>query len=63
MILYLCDPKKNTECPKVMCQKECTMATNKNCAKVLIDPDDKKEFVIYADTTNGILERLGMLEK
>ena len=31
--LYLCDPEKNTECPKTHCQVECFETTDKRFAK------------------------------
>lgn len=30
--LYLCNPRKNTECKKTACQSDCFMTTKKECS-------------------------------
>lgn len=39
--IYWCDPKKNKDCRKTACQKECFMTTKKEYAKT--EPKEREE--------------------
>lgn len=46
MKIYLCDYKKNIECPMTLCQKQCFNTTHKEYAKL----DENLEPILMGDT-------------
>lgn len=46
---WLCDPKKNKNCPKDLCQKDCTLTTEIQFAKVLYDIETGDRLVVKCD--------------
>lgn len=47
MDLYLCDPDKNKDCRKTICQKDCYFTTREECAKRYSDGEAVKTGEVF----------------
>lgn len=58
MKIYLCDPEKDEECSKTLCQKQCFKTFYKEYAKL----DENGEPIAVGDTGDMIMEFYGESE-